>query len=567
MEFIKKYSWYLLLVITLLGFSLRFLWLDLAPRGLLIDEAHFGYIANSLLETGRDEHGISYPLVFKGFGDNKLPAYGYLLVPFIKLIGLNSIAIRLPSAIYGSLFIIAIFLLLKELKFNEELSLWGALIAALNPWSFMLSRFAFESNLALLIFVFGLIFLLKSSSKWQWGLLGTLLMASTWYVYVAYRPVTVLVGLSYLLFLLFKKKLRYRYFVAYVLLFVVLIAPLFNPAIANTGEARLKQIGIFFDKGIVLDINEKRTFCTTYLPKYYCYALWNKPLEISKRLVQRFVGVYSPQFLSTQGEASSGSRYLTVESFGQFYLLVYIFIVLGLVGVLFNVEGLKITALHRWLVWSGLLFSPLPAILAGDPQKVRLSPLLPFLIILAVFGIKILYEFFESAPYKQLFNTASLLIIFFASILFFTNYFSIHVIKHDNVYGSYLPKLFSKLEQYAGTDQKVAIKPFFSDPIMAYAYYQKVPPQHYQENVVLDKRESSGFQHAVELDNYFVTDDPMINVGCLAVKENTPTLYVTNEWFREQSFVDRISSETGAIYYAYIYDAFEYAKAHPEMCL
>ena len=64
MSFFKRYSSFLLLVLVLFSFAIRFLWLDRSPRGLLIDEAHFGYISYSLLETGMDEHGISWPVIF-----------------------------------------------------------------------------------------------------------------------------------------------------------------------------------------------------------------------------------------------------------------------------------------------------------------------------------------------------------------------------------------------------------------------------------------------------------------------------------------------------------------------
>src|SRR3989344_7895510 len=98
-----------LLVILILATGLRLFWLDRAPFGALIDEAHFGYIAYSLLETGKDEHGVSWPLIFRGFGDQKLPAYAYVLLPFIQIFGLSVTSIRLPSVLAGSLSVLALY--------------------------------------------------------------------------------------------------------------------------------------------------------------------------------------------------------------------------------------------------------------------------------------------------------------------------------------------------------------------------------------------------------------------------------------------------------------------------
>src|SRR6185369_10359962 len=117
-----------LIFLFLLGMGLRLFWLDKAPSGTLIDETHFGYIAYSLLKTGKDEHGTPWPLIFKGFGDQKLPAQVYILLPFIQLFGLSVTAIRLPSVLAGSHSILATYFLLKELTKSRWLGLAGAAV-------------------------------------------------------------------------------------------------------------------------------------------------------------------------------------------------------------------------------------------------------------------------------------------------------------------------------------------------------------------------------------------------------------------------------------------------------
>jgi len=568
MSLVKRYSGFLLLTLVLFSFAIRFLWLDRSPRGLLIDEAHFGYISYSLLETGRDEHGISWPIVFKGFGDQKLPVQAYLLMPFIKLIGLNSVAVRLPSVLAGSLLVAAIYWLLREFKLKQELSLFGALIVALSPWTFIMSRFAYEANIALLLFTLSLGALFKITQKhgdW-WAGAAAILMALTWYTYIAFRPVTLLFSISFLVFLFITKQIKWQRAALFLVIFLVSVAPLFHPSISASSTARFNQVGILADKGLVMAIDQNRTFCNDRLPKVICYGLWNKPLYLSKELAQRFAATYSPQFLFITG--NSQLRYQSVENFGQFYLVLLPLLFLGIVGALFRVGEQKSGSNGRIFILLGLLIAPISSILSGDPQMVRLSPLLPFLILTMVTGLQVIYQFLPKLKWQKIISGGISVIIIFSSLPFLVNFYTIHTVKHDEVYQSYLPELFEVLDSYP-KQVSIYMRPFFSDPIMAYAYYRQVGPDHYQKNVNLGGEEGSGFQHAVGLDNFKVSEEPMLNLGCRAVKNHQEAYYVTNEEFKRPvvEYLYRVASENGAMHYAYVYDAAAYATKHPELCL
>lgn len=566
MTFIKRYSGFLLLILVLLSFSIRFLWLDRAPRGLLIDEAHFGYISYSLVETGRDEHGVSWPIIFKGFGDQKLPVQAYLLMPFIKLIGLNSVAVRLPSVIAGSLLVTAIYWLLREFKIKRELSLFGSLIVALSPWTFMMSRFAYEANIALLFFTLGLVFLYKiTQEKWWWAAASAFFMALTWYTYIAFRPVTLLFSIGFLIFLLISKQIKWQKVALFMVILVALVAPLFSSKLAASSAARFNQVGILADEGLVMEINQNRTFCDDKLPKIICYGLWNKPLHFSKELLQRFTTTYSPQFLFTAGD--NQLRYQSVEDFGQFYLILLPLLLLGMVGILFKVDLQQTTNNSRVFVLLGLVIAPISSLLSGQPQMVRLSPLVPFLILTMVLGLQVLWQFIPRISWQKIIG-GGLVVLFVASSLpFLISFYTIHTVKHDESYQSYLPELFEALDSYP-KQISIYIRPFFSDPIMAYAYYRQIGPDHYQDNVSLGQKEKSGFQHAVGLDNFKVSEESLVNIGCRAVKEGQAAYYVTNEEFKNPiiPFLHRVASENGAMYYAYVYDAAGYVTAHPELC-
>lgn len=567
MTWIEKYTPYLLLIIVLFAFVIRLVWLDRSPRGLLIDEAHFGYISYSLLKTGQDEHGVSYPLIFKGFGDQKLPVQVYLLMPIIKLFGLNALAVRLPSVMAGTIFVLLIYFLVKEFGLSKTSSLLTALIAAVIPWSFILSRFAYESNLALVWFTLGLICLIKviKSPAKMWSFLMALFFGLTWYTYVAYRPITLLLGFGFLGLMLILKKISWSNLAVFGLSFSLIILPLFQARYLGAGAARFNQVGIFSDEGLVMEINEDRTFCDVLLPKSWCYLLWNKPTVYLKELLHRFANVYSANFMLLDGDIKL--IYQSVDKFGQFYLFLAPVIFLGLVATLFQTSSLKLSAWQRWLIILGLLITPISSVLAGEAQMVRLSALLPLMLLLVGLGLEFIYQFLSQGRWQMVFlGILSLLLANTASFL--TNFYTIHTVKYDQVYESYLPELFDYLATLPA-DAQIYLKPFFSDPIMAYAYYQQVDPAWYQQHVKLGKLEASGFQHAVELDNYLVSEDPMINLGCQAVKDDIQAYYVTNEEFKNPiiEYVYKVNSTNGSLGYAYIYDASGYARSQAKLCL
>src|SRR5438105_332729 len=110
------------LSIIILASVLRLWNLNNFPTGFNADEAAIGYNAYSLLQTGKDEYGAPWPLQFKSFGDFKPGLYFYFVIPFVKVLGLNEWAVRLPSALLGIGLVILIYFLAKELFTSTRVS-------------------------------------------------------------------------------------------------------------------------------------------------------------------------------------------------------------------------------------------------------------------------------------------------------------------------------------------------------------------------------------------------------------------------------------------------------------
>ncbi len=104
----------ILVVILFLAIVLRFFLYGSVPPSLNWDEASLGYNAYSILQTGKDEWGKSFPLTFEAFGDFKLPGYIYSTV-FIYLFGLSDFGVRFLSQFFGVLSVLFLYLIIKEL--------------------------------------------------------------------------------------------------------------------------------------------------------------------------------------------------------------------------------------------------------------------------------------------------------------------------------------------------------------------------------------------------------------------------------------------------------------------
>ncbi len=503
-------------LIILLGFLIRIWQIGTSPTGVTIDEASFGYIANSIYQTGKDEHGIAFPLVFRAFGDQKLPLQAYLSVPSVAILGMNNLAVRLPSAVMGTISIALIYILARKFTFSQTTGVVLSLFWALAPVNIILSRFAYESNIALTFFLAGLIGAASLREKktggkgffWPEILLWGGGWGITWYGYIAYRPVIIGLLLIWAGIWLWKCPQIRKSVVAVLGIITILILPSFIWQNQANG-ARLSQVGIFNDPGLEMEINEKRTFCTASgNPIGLCYGLYNKPMVLGSNILASYARIFNGEILFFSGDEM---LYLGPEKTGYFSSVLAILILIMPFAYFFN----KKSPFWSWhglglIVLTGLLISPLPAIFSGL-QKVRLTPLYPFVFLAAGIGLDFYFAWGKKVfkEKKKLFlwrgfNLILLVFYLMTVFSFLINYFAVHIDKNDFALQSYIPELMHFVEEN-NYGQPIIFGTNFSDPLMFYSYFNQYDPAKYQENVVLGELEESGFAHAIALENLQTT--------------------------------------------------------------
>ncbi len=201
----KRIEYCLVGLIVILGIFFRFHDLRSVPPGLYPDEAMNGTNAQEANSTG--EYKLFYPE-----NNGREGLFINLQALSIKTFGNEPWALRLVSAIIGSLTILGIWLLAKEL-FIQSPTLWGyalspslvALVSsfflATSYWHLNFSRIGFRAIMVPLLMSFGFYWLLKAfrTGYLSSAILGGLILGLGFHTYIAWRIVPALILIVFII--------------------------------------------------------------------------------------------------------------------------------------------------------------------------------------------------------------------------------------------------------------------------------------------------------------------------------------------------------------------------------
>lgn len=498
------------------------LWnVEQVPSRLTVDEMSIGYNAYSILKTGKDEWGVILPKAFQAFGDYKQPVYIYLTIPFIALFDVTATAVRLPSILTGVALIGLMYILVKK-NFGELPALCSALVITFSPWAIQLSRIGFESNVALALFVGGLIALqlAREKNSWKWGVITGMLFALSCYTYVAFRLIIGLLMVCLGFFSYKQKAWRKSWLISFVTLIIFLL-PLGKELISGSGTARFSQISLFSDTGITAQELERRNFCflvnQSILPKV-CQIFFTQELFLVSRFAQQYLSFFSFTFLFWEGD---DSLYLNPPGFGEFWLILlpaFIF------GVIYFFKLSKKT--HRWLQFI-FLITPIPSALVAEPQIVRGSAVMFFLSMLIGLGIWRSWEVIKHHRYKMPIVVMSCLLLFFSGMYSQLNYHVVYANQYADAFSPFPPELSDAVAQHEVQYQTIYFSnKYFSDAHIFLAFYQKIDPAEYQRTVIRPPRDQFGFSHPIQLGKYYFGEKTLNDFAC---DGQSGVLFITND--------------------------------------
>lgn len=479
-----------LFIIFTIGVFLRFFMLGQNPPSLNWDEASTGYNAYSILLTGRDEYGTFLPLSIRSFDDYKPALYIYLTVPSVATFGLTDFAVRFPSALLGSLTIIVIYFLTKEIfkdkgffeKNSETISLTASFLFAVSPWSLQFSRAAYEGNIGLFFLLSGLLFLLKFIEKPKYLFYAIPFLILSLYSYHSFRLIVPLfiVGFG----MIYYKKLFQQKLFVIIALFIITICslPIYSSFLfsAEGSGSRLSMVTIFGDSPELQKSIERLEY-DHEIGNFLGYFFENRRVVYALAIVKGYLDHYNPDFLFLHGD---GGRQHHPVDFGMLYLFSLPFILIGAYNLIRNFSK------RIGLLFLLFIISPLAsAVSTGAPHPVRAIIMAPLFDIFTAVGLIVVILWTTKVRFRLLNVRFSYMFIF---LLLFC--FSINFLYYINQYYIHTPREYGDFWQYGNKEAILYAKEHedaynniimsyqYDQPYIYYLYYNKVDPSWFQKN-------------------------------------------------------------------------------------
>src|SRR6266404_3465570 len=375
------------LLIFLVGSVFRFYQLGNIPGSMDWDEVSFGYNAYSVLHTGKDEYGVPFPLAFRAFGEYKQPVYAYLDVLSFDLFGLNAFAVRFPSAFFGSISIIFVYLmtyeLFKKYKFAKNLALLAMIFYAISPWSIQFSRVAFEANVALALTIVAVWLFLKGLSlRNKWYFYGaTIVLCFSELTYISLKLIGPFLFISLLIYgFAYLKKER-------ITLSIILVLFILGSGIGylnSNSLARGKDVLFTNQQTQLLQSSIKQLQYAKEHHNIVGEIIYNRRVIYTEKFIENYFSHYNPLWLFFTGDSVARHH---APGMGNIYLVSLPFILLGIYFLLTR------TFADSWIIFVWFLLAPLASSLTSDaPSALRSLIFLPTWQIFEAAGIIFLFE-------------------------------------------------------------------------------------------------------------------------------------------------------------------------------
>lgn len=514
----KIFNWKLALVlIVFIAAFLRFYRLGTNPPSLTWDEAAWGYNAYSLGLDGRDEFGRFLPLNYlESFGDFKPPMYAYLDVMPVKLLGLNKFSTRFPSAFFGTLTVLLTFFLVERIFWKSEnkrkYALFSALFLAISPWHILLSRAAFEANVATFFLVLGVWMFLVAVEGRRWCLvISAISFALTIYTFNTERVVSPILVLF--LAVLFRKRLwqMKKTVIISAIVGVAMLLPTLKFLFTPQADLRFQQVNIFSDINIIKTSNQEIANDNN--------ALWSKIIHNRRFMftfdyLKHYFDNLSPSFLFIKGD---GNPKFSIQSVGQMYLWDIVFFASGILFLFKKKEG------YWWIIPLWLLTGIIPAATAREtPHALRIEASLPTFQILAAYGFIQLMNKFNK--HKKFFASCLLFLLFFNFLYFYHDYFYHYPYQYSAEWQYGYKGSINYVKKVAGRYDQIDVTRMLGRPYIYYLFYKKEDPRVYRKSAIIH-RDAFGFVTVEGFGKYrFVKDLKTIN------NDNKKVLYINTPY-------------------------------------
>lgn len=370
------------------------------PGGVNQDEAMAGMDAWALSKYGTDRYGVFMPVHFTAWRYGQMSVLlSYCMIPFIKLFGFGTFAVRMPMLLASCGSVALVYLVGKRL-FSPSFALLVMALTAINPWHFMQSRWSLDCNLLPHVFLLAFYLLLLGLEKRRYLYLSMIFFGLTLYCYgvAVYSVIPFL--LAYGFWCLWHERLAFRDLLLCAMVFTVTALP----------ELLVMMINLFGWSTV-----ETPFFTLSYFPES---VRSNDILFLNfsvNQLIKNFMAMVNTCFLQ-----KPGALYNAIPDFGPMYVITLPFLLWGIIdytGKLFLEKDMPDRA-GKMALWCWLMMGIWVGLTTYEVNVNRINIIFFPLIFFCGHGIAVLAGKFRSLRYV----TAGAYCFCFA--LFLSAYFS-----------------------------------------------------------------------------------------------------------------------------------------------
>ncbi len=462
-----------LLAILLVAAFFRLYSLSSVPPSPSLDEVSIGYNAYSILLTGKDEYGSSLPLLLRAYDDFRPALYMYLTVPFVWLLGLTALAVRLPSVLLSILTVYITYMIgrivgKKYLSFDRLGDIAAALLA-ISPWHIYLSRLGHEVNVGLVLVVCGIYFLLCASisdhkASWGWA---AVMFGLSLHGYQSEKIVSPLLALFFgILFWKNVWKARIHVIVAIVVGLVIAV-PAIVATLSPSGLIRFRGTSAFEPNA------PKMVYVSTFFNNYMSH--------------------FSPGWLFRGSDREAHKT----PGMGLLYVWEAPLLLLGLWAL---VKTKKLRQ-FGFLLFAWIAVSPVPAAITTQaPHAMRAFTIIPALQLLEALG---LWFFVRKLTKRQIRVTTFVLGMVIASgiSLFWRGYFVRFPREQSDSFQYAMRPAMEYARSYEGAYTRIEVsnQDALYQSYMFFLFYSTFDPRTY---ISLGGTKSGGYQEAHSIGKY-----------------------------------------------------------------
>lgn len=484
MTFSNVLSKWILVGIIVVAAALRLWQLGAVPTSPDWDEVSLGYNAYSISHTGKDEYGAFLPVVLRSYDDYKPALYTYLAIPTTQVFGLNVFAVRLPSAIFGILAVVAVYFLMKELFKEEKISLFTSLLLAISPWHLQFSRIAFESNVGLALNILGTLFFIKGLRKHWLLFLSIASFVASAYVYQSEKVFSPLLILA--LVIIFRKELLNvpkKILLSVVLLGFLISIPMVWYILTNKNALlRAQGVSVLSDQTIIKQSVERVQNDKTN-KDYLGLVLDNRRIIYGREVIANYLSHFDLNWLFISGDIARHHA----PDMGLLYLWELPFLLIGIFMLLFG----NFSKQTKLLLFTWFLITPIPAsVTTGVPHAVRTLNFLPLFQIFTALGVLGTIGWLGKAGKRKVLVISAVVVIAIAALFNFLYYLDQYYVQqsyytaYDWQYGYAQAVPYVKAHEGEYTKIVISNQPPLDQSYMFFLFYLKYSPQEYQRQSV-----------------------------------------------------------------------------------